>query len=556
MLPYKLETLQTMKESARKFRERRHPQWTQNYELYRDTVITNRLTQRQSVNVPQMKETIKTQLARVDEMTQLYFRNKDNDKQKELYCNEWWKNLVSRLKLELLDIVDKKQVMLYGRSFRKLNIVRGLLMIEVLDPQDVLVDRYVNPWDLDSSEYVIHTGIYRRIEALEQNANYDKDAVKRLKVFYGTQQGLIKAETNAQIAADKDQRMADLGVPDTSNPILGQTIVELNEYHVKRWNESTKEFEIVVVCVAENEILMQKPLKEILGIDFYPFVSWADDLERTDFWSDGLGDIVRVPNQILNVWFSQLVENRTLRNFGMQFYNAKADPEWRPTPVTPEPFMYLPIPGEPDKVLKRIDIPELSESLDEMKFVLDFVRSATASTAIETGQGNQAGETLGEIEILAARANERITSMTKFSRQADKEVGDKAWKLLEANASKMVPEKLSKKNAKGDVYEKTLKPSEIVSKRGYEVEVTTVAEKQKADIESLQKMKIAAADFPTNVPLRRILKKKELDFIGLTAEEAKEVMDFEAQNPMPMMPAGAAPALPLAPAPALQPAHA
>jgi hypothetical protein len=33
-------------QSAAQYRERRHPQWTENYRLYRDTVITNRLTQR------------------------------------------------------------------------------------------------------------------------------------------------------------------------------------------------------------------------------------------------------------------------------------------------------------------------------------------------------------------------------------------------------------------------------------------------------------------------------------------------------------------------------
>jgi hypothetical protein len=37
--------------SDRLWRERRHPLWTLNYELSRDTVIVNRLTQRQSVNV-------------------------------------------------------------------------------------------------------------------------------------------------------------------------------------------------------------------------------------------------------------------------------------------------------------------------------------------------------------------------------------------------------------------------------------------------------------------------------------------------------------------------
>ena len=32
------------------FQKRRHEQWTENYQLYRDKVIVNRLTQRQSIN--------------------------------------------------------------------------------------------------------------------------------------------------------------------------------------------------------------------------------------------------------------------------------------------------------------------------------------------------------------------------------------------------------------------------------------------------------------------------------------------------------------------------
>jgi hypothetical protein len=55
-----LDTIQKNLLADRRWRERRHPQWTSNYEIYRDTVITNRLTQRQSVNVPLMKETIRT----------------------------------------------------------------------------------------------------------------------------------------------------------------------------------------------------------------------------------------------------------------------------------------------------------------------------------------------------------------------------------------------------------------------------------------------------------------------------------------------------------------
>lgn len=130
-----------------RYRERRHPQWTDNYLLYRDTVITNRLTQRQSVNVPLMKETIETQLARVDDPPDIYLEDLASDDQRELEMNEYWKYVAEKNRLEMLDVVDKKQVMLYGRSFWKLNIIDGEIRLEVLDPQEVVVDRYVNPWD-------------------------------------------------------------------------------------------------------------------------------------------------------------------------------------------------------------------------------------------------------------------------------------------------------------------------------------------------------------------------------------------------------------------------
>src|ERR1044071_10274033 len=85
------DTLQTNLESDRKFRERRHSQWTDSYTLYRDTVIVNRLTQRQSVNVPLMKESIRTILSGIDDPPDNYYENLDNDKQKELFMNEYWK---------------------------------------------------------------------------------------------------------------------------------------------------------------------------------------------------------------------------------------------------------------------------------------------------------------------------------------------------------------------------------------------------------------------------------------------------------------------------------
>ena len=80
-MPISIDVITKNLESDRRFRERRHQQWTENYLLDRDTVITNRLTQRQSVNVPLMKATRKTLLAK-SEPQDIYFENLDNDGRK------------------------------------------------------------------------------------------------------------------------------------------------------------------------------------------------------------------------------------------------------------------------------------------------------------------------------------------------------------------------------------------------------------------------------------------------------------------------------------------
>src|ERR1035441_1747440 len=164
-----------------------------------------------------------------------------------------------------------------------------------------------------------------------------------------------------------------MGVPDMNMPMLGQTMIELKVHYVKIYDEEDKEDHIHVIVRSVgalggspggeisngSEVLYGKPLKELLGVDFYPFVTWADDPERNDFYSDGVADIVRIPNQVLNVWFSQLVENRTLRNFGMHFFDSTKNENWSPQGWTPEPWGFYPLPGKPDDILQSVEIPAL-----------------------------------------------------------------------------------------------------------------------------------------------------------------------------------------------------
>ena len=540
-----IDTIKRNKTAAFDYQKRRHEEWTENYHLYRDKVIVNRLTQRQSVNVPLMKETIKTILSKIDDAPDVAFEEKGNNKQKEIFLNEYWKDCADNNKFEVKDIVDKKQVLLYGRSWKKLNILNGRPYVEVLDPQDVLIDRYADPADISTALCIIHQHIFRTLGDLEKNPLYDKAAINRLKTFYATQQGLVKADETLQSLQHKNERLAEMGDTEINDPVSGETYVELNENFTRFWDG--KEFVITVTTVADGEILMTKPLKDILNINFFPFITWADDVERTDFYSDGVADIVRTPNKILNAWFSQLVENRTMRNFGMNYYDSTGNENWSPQTFEPRPFGWYPFPGNPNDKIKRVDIPELSESLDEMGFIKSLVESATAATATEKGTSEPGQITLGEVQLMAAKATDRITSIAKFYRLAWKELGDKWAQLVLANADKLDAVKLYKKSYKGNYFEQEIKPKDWQSEAGYEVRVTSSAEQEQDNLQTIQKFNAVIAQFPANVPLRKIYQKKLLDLVKVTPEEAKEVLDFEdqaANQPQPDMMAG----MPQAPA--------
>src|SRR3990167_8098905 len=135
-----LQMLVNNKETGFNYRERREEQWRENYELYRDKVQINRLTQRQSVNLPLMKTSLRTLLKDVDDMPVIEFENLDNDEEAEIFQNEYWKWTLEQNNAEIQDIVDKKQDFFFGRSFDSWQVEDGRIIFDVEDPEDMLID--------------------------------------------------------------------------------------------------------------------------------------------------------------------------------------------------------------------------------------------------------------------------------------------------------------------------------------------------------------------------------------------------------------------------------
>jgi len=534
------------------FQKRRHEDWKTNYELSRDKVVVNRLTQRQSVNIPLMKQINKTILSKIDDFIDLEFINLDNDDQKEIFYNQYWTDVVKvENQLELKDKVDKKQVITFGRTFEKLNIIDGKVKIHIVDPIDMRVDRYIDPTDIDSARYLIQDNIFTTLSDLKQNEMYDQSVVAKMEDFFATEQGLITSAENSDRLTEKNEALLEMGDTYINNPAIDQTIVQLQEGFTKVYNEEIEADEIIFTVSGSipidgketRLILFSDTLENVMGEtkdhfwrNHYPFETWGEDLENRDFWCDGVDDVIRVPNQIINSWFSQTVENRNMRNFGMNYFDSTTSGEdgaFIPQTFEPKAWGWYPIPGDPNKLIKSVEIPELRGNLEEINFVTQLAEKASAATAITQGVSEQRKITLGEVELLAGNALDRIQSMSLYYQTAWMNLGRKYIKLLESMGDNIQPAKLYKKGYKGTVFSKLITPASWRTASGYACKVISKKDKSEQDLEQINKLTAVKSFMPNNQTLNTIIKKKLLDIGGLNPDEMKEILAEEEKMLQP-----------------------
>lgn len=545
ILTTKMEKLKSEKKSALELRERKHLDWDDNYLLYRNKVKTNRLTQRQAVNIPLMKETIKTLLAKIDQPPEIEWKELSGDEQKQLYYQEIWNDQDKQNKFELIDILDKKNVLLYGLSSRKLNIDENGVCVSVLDPYDIAFDPLMNTWDLESARFIVNINIFRSVKEIMADERYSAEGKEAIKIWSVSPPGITQSEENRKAWDKKMERLKVMGVLNSEFPLFagGDRIVNLTEHFTLIWNTEKLEFEKRIVTYAEDSIeLLDQSLDEALGVQFWPFVIWSEDPEINDIYPDSVADLVRVPNKVLNVWFSQLIENRTLKNFQMHWYSPIQG--YSPQTYTPGPGVMLPAPPGDDisKVIKPVEISGLDDTFGAINALTNIVERGTGATALEKGTPEQGNQTLGEIKILVGKAQERTTAMAKFYKMAWYELASKWNKLMHANAPKI--RKLYKIGRDGQAYQKSIMKSEWISKAGYEPIVRSSSEQETEETKSIQRFMFIMSQFPNNIPLKKIAQKRMLQTVDLSPEELRQVeegektaeaspLDNQGNNPSP-----------------------
>ncbi len=523
--------LRAEKKSGNELQERKHADWTDNYDLYRNKVKTNRLTQRQAVNIPIMKETVKTILSKIDEAPRVDWQELSGDEQKEIVYQEVWDDNFRHRKLELMDILDKKNVLIYGIASSKLNIAPNGIDMDALDPYDVLYDPLMSVGEVETARFIIHQNIFRPIRSILADERYSDEGKNELKIWAEAPHGITQSADNRKQFEEKMKRLKDMGVQDRDFPLYagGDRIVNLTEHFTTMWNTTTQKWERRVVVYADDCIeLLNEKLFDLIGVDFWPFVVWTEDPESQDIYSDSVADLVRTPNKVLNVWFSQLIENRTLKNFQMHWFL----PNGKYTPQTYQPGAGVMLPAPPgddiNKVIKPVEISGLDDTFQAIAAITNIVERGSGATAIDKGVPEGGKQTLGEVQILVGKAMERTVGLAKFYRLAWYERAWKWDKMMHANAPKFL--KLYKASASGKVYPKRVYTGDWKSDVGYEPTVRSSSEQEQEDVKTLQKFTFLLQQFPNNLALKKIAQSRMLESMNLTPEELKKIEDAEQQQ--------------------------
>jgi len=233
--------------------------------------------------------------------------------------------------------------------------------------------------------------------------------------------------------------------------------------------------------------------KGIIGHRVLSFCNVGEDVETQDFWSDGPADLVRTPNKVLNVWFSQMIENRTLKNFQMQWYDSTAR------------IMFLKLMNrsgkdvassrESKETIMPVAISGLEDTLAQIDFLIKLVERGTSATAIEKGVSEKKQITASEVDTLLGQSLEKAVSMAKHYKRSWEELAMKWYRINEANTSDSKSRKLYKVSGKGNIWPREVYGRDWKSKVGYKAISQSTSEQNRKTQRDYKNYSLFRIDF-------------------------------------------------------------
>lgn len=508
-------------------------QWDQNYRNYRAKPTLNRITQTQNISSDLTKKAINTAFANMNDTPTPAFTCLDGggvDDTRSILKNKLWKQEIEP-GLTLKDRIDKKNNLLYGRSFYKINVDNGRVVVDNVDPYDIEIDPLIeDKSNIDTANYIIHKNIMVPLGELYRNEKFNKGAIQKIgkKIAKGE---VTPINLYSEAMTKREERLRSIGYVVENNEINDSDIVDVWEDYRKETDDKGVT-RIVLYVLCEGECLYKANLRDLLYPelpedipDFYPFTSWAYDIDGIDFWSDGIADIIRPYHEAHSIFLSQGIQNAIFRGFGMNWYDNTVDPDFDPSSYQPYPFALFGVPGKPSEIIERINIADNPLDANTMNYLENVAMSVSATPSQIQGVAQPGVATLGEAQIIQQNSEKRLSDSAIEYNENMRRLAEKWSYIIDYNPE--LQDVILTEIVGDNAYQQEVSTSMFASDNGYKVVVSNSFDKEKDDITTVQKMVGVASVFQNNQAFQTIMKDKALDVLDLTAEQRERILNEE-----------------------------
>lgn len=391
-----------------RYRQRREHDWLTIDDLYYGKKKKSLVT-RANIHVPKMQGTIETYISKIDDEPFIMFdAMEEGDTPKAERLNALIRRDMSTGDWALKDVLGKKQGALYGRAIYKkwsTNEDGFTDFFDVVDVLDFLIDPMAGGLTpIENARHMGHDNIVRSKFDLSDASIYDQEAVERIATKL-----LSDPQVDNSFASTQKRRQA-LGL---SNAVMvNDDSIKLVEWYTIF--EGVWYYNLMSVKAQDSVRLV--PLSEVFPSEERPFSTWAPYPRVSEFWTPGVGELVKEPNIVQNVILSQILDNNAYRNYGMKVYDAtKVE---NPDDLTPKPMGKIPVSGKPQDIVMQLQFPTLENAVATYGLVERIYDKETGINENAKGQPNSKRMSATEFAGILDQTADRFFAANKTYRHA------------------------------------------------------------------------------------------------------------------------------------------
>lgn len=413
-------------EHALKYRQKREGDWQTIEDLYYGKKKKSLVT-RANVHIPKMQGTIETFISKVDDQLLIsYEAVEEGDRPKVNKMNALLKRDMQIGNWDLKDVVGKKEGAMIGRSiFKKYSTSEDGFTdyLEVVDHLDFLIDPLAGGLEpMERARFLGQDNIIRTIYDLDDAGIYDQVSVKEM----GAKLHSDRSADNSY--ASRQARRTALGLSDAV--YISDDAVKLVEWYTiykgkKVYLLFSKEHMTAVRCL---------PLIEVFASNDHPFATWAPFPRLDEFWTPGLGELLKEPNIIQNVVLSQILDNNAYRNYGMKAYDTTK--VTNPAELVPKPMGKVGVNGNPRDAILQIEFPTLDNAVAAYNLVDQIYDKETGVTASAKGMPNAKRMSATEFAGLLDQVSDRFFAANNTYKSCMRRIAKLYYYGVEENMTK------------------------------------------------------------------------------------------------------------------------